>query len=402
MYGRWQIGALPPDEYVRKAREFAKVMKWTDPSIELISCGEVGWTDWDRIVVDGLASQVDYHSVHIYTGSPDYYANVFAPHQADRALRICEAYIEKARYEQKIARPIHIAYDEWNVWYRQRGRDSGLEERYDLSDALAVASYLNVFVRHCRSVKIANLAQLVNVIAPIFTRPDGLFLQTIYHPLRLYAEHLREVALDVAVECEARELSPDEELRGRSAQHKVADLSPPPLPRRRRDLRRGRPGAHDRGRQPPPRRGDRGDRSSRRCDRPARPSLRRERPRSVGDELVRGAGGGRRGRAGGRGGRRRAALELSGPFGHGAGPGRLGRRRSGRLQERGVGGAELPGQAAGGQRLAAAGVRPGQEGAAAAGQAEAGGATALGRGRLDHAAAGPDRAVTGVAARGGG
>jgi alpha-N-arabinofuranosidase len=226
MYGRWQVGALPAEEYVRKAREFAKVMKWTDPSIELISCGQNGWQDWDRVVVDGLAEMVEYHSVHIYTGSPDYYANVFAPAQSDRALRVCEAYVEKARYEQRIAKPLHIAYDEWNVWYRQRGRDSGLEERYDLSDALAVAGFLNVFVRHCRSVKIANLAQLVNVIAPIVTNETGLFLQAIYHPLRLYAEHLQDVALDVWVDCETRELSPEDETEGRATQHRIGDLSP--------------------------------------------------------------------------------------------------------------------------------------------------------------------------------
>jgi alpha-N-arabinofuranosidase len=228
MYGRWQVGALPADEYVRKAREFAKVMKWTDPSIELISCGQNGWQDWDRVVIEGLAEICEYHSIHIYTGSPNYYANVFAPALADRALRICEAFIEKTRYERKIARPLHIAYDEWNVWYRDRARDSHLEERYDLSDALAVASYLNVFVRHCRSVKMANLAQLVNVIAPIFTNADGLFLQTIYHPLVLYAEHLQDVALDPTVDCETRVLAPEDETEGRSSYRPVADLGPFP------------------------------------------------------------------------------------------------------------------------------------------------------------------------------
>jgi alpha-N-arabinofuranosidase len=227
MYGRWQIGALPAEEYVRKAREFAKVMKWTDRSIELISCGEVGWTDWDRVVIEGLASVVDYHSVHIYTGSPEYHANVLAPHQSERALRICQAFIDKVRYEQKIERPIGIAYDEWNVWYRARGASTRLEEIYDLSDALAVATYLNVFVRHCRSVKIANLAQLVNVIAPIFTSETGLFLQTIYHPLRLYAEHLQDVALDAHVECPTYDLKPEQEAQNRA--YRVADMGPFPL-----------------------------------------------------------------------------------------------------------------------------------------------------------------------------
>jgi alpha-N-arabinofuranosidase len=86
------------------------------------------------------------------------------------------------------------------VWYRTRShqdRVGGVEERYNLSDALAVATYLHGFIRHCRSVRLANFAQLVNAIAPIFTSRDGLFLQTIYHPLRLYAEHTREIAADL-------------------------------------------------------------------------------------------------------------------------------------------------------------------------------------------------------------
>ena len=72
--------------------------------------------------------------------------------------------------------PIGIAYDEWNVWYRTRSHEDrvgGVEEHYDLSDALAVATYLNIFIRHCRTVRIANLAQIVNAIAPIFTSPRG-------------------------------------------------------------------------------------------------------------------------------------------------------------------------------------------------------------------------------------
>lgn len=224
VYGPWQIGALAADDYVKRAVEFAKVMKWTDPSIQLVGCGDLGWTDWDRRVLEGLAKHVDFHSVHIYTGSDDYYSNVFAPHQAERALRIAQALIDRVRYEQRIQHPIYVAYDEWNVWYRARKPETRLEERYNLADALAVATYLNVFIRHCRTVRIANLAQMVNVIAPIFTSREGLFLQTIYHPLRLYAENTREVALDPLVECEEYVLDPALETSPRP--HRVADLGP--------------------------------------------------------------------------------------------------------------------------------------------------------------------------------
>ncbi|HYQ83211.1 MAG TPA: alpha-L-arabinofuranosidase C-terminal domain-containing protein, partial [Rubrobacter sp.] len=67
-----------------------------------------------------------------------------------------------------------------------------------------------------------NLAQMVNVIAPIFTNEDGLFLQTIYHPLRLCAENMHEVVLDAHVECETHDLT----TKAPSWPHRVADLGP--------------------------------------------------------------------------------------------------------------------------------------------------------------------------------
>jgi alpha-L-arabinofuranosidase len=101
-------------------------------------------------------------------------------------------------------RRIHIAWDEWNVWYRARGAQQRgrkiLEERYNLEDALVVATFLNSFVNHAHIIKMANMAQLVNVIAPIFTDEKGLFLQTIYYPLQLFAKNTRGKALDLFME----------------------------------------------------------------------------------------------------------------------------------------------------------------------------------------------------------
>ena len=79
MYGGWQIGSLNADDYVKKARAFAMVMKRTDPSIELIGCGQNGWSDWDEIVLDGPGrSSSTTTSIHLYTGSADHYATVFS------------------------------------------------------------------------------------------------------------------------------------------------------------------------------------------------------------------------------------------------------------------------------------------------------------------------------------
>lgn len=181
-------------EYVAEARRWAKALMRLDPAISLVSCGQTGMDDWDREVIDGLARHVDWHGIHLYTGSADYWSNVLAPHYAEQALSVAGALIDRARYVQRIEREISVAYDEWNVWYRTG--DGRLEERYNLADALAVATYLNVFVRQCWTVRMANLAQLVNVIAPVVTSPEGMFTQSIYHPFQLMATASHPVALD--------------------------------------------------------------------------------------------------------------------------------------------------------------------------------------------------------------
>ena len=169
MYGDWQVGAFTVEEYVREATRWARAIRMLDPRAKLVSCGMNGWNEWDRVVIDGMASLVDYHSLHIYTGSDDYWTNVLQPHQAERAIRCTRALIERAAYRQKLAAPPRIAYDEWNVWYRQM--TGALEERYTFADALAVGTYLNIFTRNCDWVQMANLAQMVNAIAPSSPAP---------------------------------------------------------------------------------------------------------------------------------------------------------------------------------------------------------------------------------------
>jgi len=198
MYGDWQIGAFTADEYVREATRWARAIRMLDPRAKLVSCGMNGWNEWDRVVIDGMAGIVDYHSLHIYTGSDDYWTNVLQPHQAERAIHYTRALIERAAYRQKIATPPRIAYDEWNVWYRRMTVD--LEERYAFADALAVGAYLNIFVRNCDWVQMANLAQMVNAIAPIVTSPETVAVQPIWYPILLHAQAALDEAVDVHVD----------------------------------------------------------------------------------------------------------------------------------------------------------------------------------------------------------
>jgi alpha-N-arabinofuranosidase len=121
-------------------------------------------------------------------------------------LEAIAAVIRCVKTKTRAKRDVYIAWDEWNVWYRDRDGDGRwqqaphlLEEVYNLEDALVVAQWLNLFLRRCDVIKIANLAQAVNVIAPILTRQDRLLKQTIFYPLMLYRRHAAGHALDIHV-----------------------------------------------------------------------------------------------------------------------------------------------------------------------------------------------------------
>jgi alpha-N-arabinofuranosidase len=221
---------MTAEEYVREATRWARAIRMLDPGARLVACGETGLTEWDRIVVDGLAGLVDYHSVHIYTGSDDYWTNVLQPHQAERAIRTTAALIDRTAYARGLDRKPAIAYDEWNVWYRTVPESTGiadLAERYTFDDALAVATYLNIFIRNCARVRMANLAQMVNAIAPIVTTDETATVQPIYYPFLLHARAALDDAVDVQVDGPV--ISPGLPQGASRWPHRVADLGPFPL-----------------------------------------------------------------------------------------------------------------------------------------------------------------------------
>lgn len=72
-----------------------------------------------------------------------------------------------------------------------------------MSDALAVAVWLNVFVRQSKYMGMANLAQSVNVISPLMTTKDGLVKQTTWWPLLLFSKYMRGHTIATHVGCGA-------------------------------------------------------------------------------------------------------------------------------------------------------------------------------------------------------
>jgi alpha-N-arabinofuranosidase len=219
MDGAWQTGHVPADQYALRAQQAAKMMKDVDSSIELVACGSCAvqlptYMEWDRVVLEHLGDLAHYLSVHRYVGNPaddtpDFLA---VTRSIDRQIEDMDAVCRFVQAKRRSPHRTYLCFDEWNVWYRtfgslveQRNREPRfapplIEEVYNLEDALVVAGFLNSFIRHADCVKIANLAQIVNVIAPILTRGDDLLIQSIYYPFEIFSKRRRGVSLQCRVD----------------------------------------------------------------------------------------------------------------------------------------------------------------------------------------------------------
>jgi alpha-N-arabinofuranosidase len=212
MDGPWQLGHVPANEYAILAQQAAKLMKDTDPSIEIVACGSCSrslstYMEWDRTVLEYISEQADYVSLHRYAGNrradtADYLA---VTNSIDQQIEEIDAVCRYVQARNKSSKRHYLCFDEWNVWYRTlnpehtngRGKFAPplIEEHYNLEDALVVAGFLNSFVRHADVIKIANIAQIVNVIAPILTRCDDILLQTIFYPFAMFSSRRDGISL---------------------------------------------------------------------------------------------------------------------------------------------------------------------------------------------------------------
>ena len=221
MDGPWQMGHKTAFEYGRAAAEAAKMMRWVDPTIELVACGSSNkemptFGQWELTMLDECYDYIDYVSLHQYYGNaandtPSFLAKTMDMEQfIDSVAAMCDAIQGKKRSKKKV----HLSFDEWNVWYHSHQQDQEvwkrdkwgralplLEDVYTFEDALLCGSILITFLRHADRVKIACLAQLINVIAPIMTRNGGgCWAQTTYWPLLHASTYGRGTALRAIVD----------------------------------------------------------------------------------------------------------------------------------------------------------------------------------------------------------
>jgi alpha-N-arabinofuranosidase len=228
MDGPWQIGQLQAREYGRKARDAAKQMRVIDADLQLIACGSSGtfmptYLTWDREVLEECYDQVNGISLHAYYGNTaEWSGNSTARYLAmnldmDRHIHEISAVCDYVQGLQKSSKRLWLSFDEWNVWYRARdtgatdGRRAAaprlLEEVYNLEDALLVGGFINTLLRNSDRVRVACLAQLVNVIAPLVTNDTGVLRQSTYYPYSWALRYARGCVLDVRVQSDTYPIS---------------------------------------------------------------------------------------------------------------------------------------------------------------------------------------------------
>ena len=225
-FGWWQHLHTTADSYAETTREWGKLLRWADNRISLVGVGSED-PDWNWTVLNEAGAVLDWLSLHFYWNEAGYEGVLAGPLLSE--AEICETWglIGAAKRRRQLHHDLRICVDEWGVWNepylsminepavinrRVRG-EVGMpvmtepaplvEQRFDLKDALAHACWLHVLWRHPDKISLATQAQMVNVIAPIHTTPDGMVRETTFYPLAVARRCAQGTGLNVEVITEA-------------------------------------------------------------------------------------------------------------------------------------------------------------------------------------------------------
>ncbi len=232
MDGPWQQGHKTMHEYGRLAEETGKVMKIIDPTIELVSCGSSyrempTFPEWEAATLECTYDVADYVSLHQYYGNEaDDTADFLAKSDdMDEFIKTVIATCDYIKAKKRGRKNINLSFDEWNVWFHSKEKEMDirentpwqiappmLEDIYTFEDALLVGLMLITLMKHADRVKIACLAQLVNVIAPIMTEQGGgpAWRQTIFYPFMHASRYGRGMVLRPVIQTPVHDTSEHE------------------------------------------------------------------------------------------------------------------------------------------------------------------------------------------------
>jgi alpha-L-arabinofuranosidase len=212
-YGAWEMGAKSVDEWGSFVAESAKMMKQVDPNIKLYAAA-LADLDWTLALLRHAGQYLDSVSIHGYwdglwqNNQPSGYAEcIMRAGQPEAAIRMTEQVIAVAGFEGRIG----IAFDEWNLrgWHHPKTDDwsadiiardkNDLNATYTMADAIFSACFLNTCLSHPETVRMANMAPVVNARGPLYVHPKGIVMRPSYHVLWMYANLLADHVTDAWV-----------------------------------------------------------------------------------------------------------------------------------------------------------------------------------------------------------
>ena len=208
-------GNMLPEYYADQFRRYQSYVKNYDPNkkVSKIACGpnaqDYEWTETVLRQCHKLSGSwnnahgfMDGISLHYYTlpydwskkgaatgfNEKEWYMTLSKTLFMEELVRKHSAIIESFDPDGNIA----LIVDEWGTWYDvEEGTNPGfLYQQNTMRDALVAGINLNIFNKHCNRVKMANIAQLVNVLqAVILTEGDRMIKTPTYHVFNMYKHH---------------------------------------------------------------------------------------------------------------------------------------------------------------------------------------------------------------------
>ena len=206
-WGAHELGHCSPEDYAKRFREVADAMRAVDPTIRIVAAGvtpdQYGlgretWSAWNPTLLADAGDVIDALSLHWYF-----------PGMINRPLRDDDADhqqvatgaddLEQILTEVTAAHPdVPISLDEWGQMAAMHDH-FGVSHR--LADAVFFAGCYNAILRHADRVQMATIAQLVNVLAPIQTDGDRMFVTSAYLVGLLYRHHARSTSVAHTTVC---------------------------------------------------------------------------------------------------------------------------------------------------------------------------------------------------------
>ena len=227
LYGDWQFGKTDAEGYASKALDFAKAMKWYDPSIELIACGYDISSDWNYIVVKKLKPLINQLALHHYSIGYDVFKEeryeecMYIPEYLTKLTNVARADIIAG--SDDALTDIKIAWDEWNTHaWGLTGEDD--DKKYDLKNTLLTALILHSFIRNSDVIELSSYSSFVNVCGAISVKENEVLKRSQYYVFKLFREVFNncDEYIESKTECETYELEEVIDNSNRCAESKFA------------------------------------------------------------------------------------------------------------------------------------------------------------------------------------